>query len=115
MTQEFDASLESGAHDADHHLCTIRFLGKGGVVRQGIEDFVAGLPLAGTAKEAVAQLAFVPLAERIVESLHAAVKQASHERQVSGTFVSMAFRDSVSVGVGGGLGVALVAGVVLDV
>lgn len=92
MIRGFDESLHGGAGEDDHHPLTVRFLGIGKPIRKSLDDFVAGAPLASGAKVEIAALAFAPLAERIVESLHAAVKNASHEQQVSGNYVSMALR-----------------------
>ena len=75
----FDTSIADGARESDHHLLSLRFLRHGCQLRTDLEAFIAGSAMTPLLEFEVAKLAFVPLAERIGESLHAIVKQRAHD------------------------------------
>ena len=85
---------ESPQNEDLHDRVTWHWLSPGSVLRQQIDKLISGTPLSELhqLKQAIAELMFVPIVERVQEAEHLIVARETTNRHVTGACVSLLLR-----------------------
>ena len=85
---------ESPQNEDLHDRVTRHWLSPGSVLRQQIDKLISGTPLSELhqLKQAIAELMFVPIVERVQEAEHSIVTREIVYRNVTGAYVSLLLR-----------------------